>query len=73
MLTRCTGLQVLTRPLPDYAIHHVFSQHGPVERVRLQSDTRYAVVEVRVFYSVLGATCARHHQHVYHTSALCSS
>ena len=55
LLTCCHGLQVLTRPLPDYAIHHVFSQHGPVERVRLQSDTRYAVVQVHVSCSALGA------------------
>ena len=38
--------QVLTRPLPDYALQHVFAQHGVVEYVRLQRDKRYGLVQV---------------------------
>ena len=30
----CTLFTVLTRPLPDYALQHVFAQHGLVEWVR---------------------------------------
>ncbi|CAL8466686.1 g6222 [Coccomyxa elongata] len=40
----CTLFTVLTRPLPDYALQHVFAQHGLVEWVHLRSDERYGVV-----------------------------
>lgn len=36
----------LTRPLPDYAIQHVFSNYGTVEYVRLQKDSRFSVVKM---------------------------
>ncbi len=35
----------LPRPLPDYALAHVFAQYGPVDFVRLQSDARHGVVQ----------------------------
>ncbi|KAK9804003.1 hypothetical protein WJX72_011888 [[Myrmecia] bisecta] len=38
---------LLTRPLPDYALEHVFSKYGQVEFVRLQHDKRYGVVRMR--------------------------
>lgn len=35
----------LPRPLPDYALQHVFAQFGVVDFVRLQSDPRHGVVQ----------------------------
>ena len=35
----------LSRPLPDYALFHVFSKYGNVEFVRLQRDKRHAYVK----------------------------
>jgi RNA recognition motif-containing protein len=35
----------LSRPLPDYALTHVFSQVGPVEYVRVLADERVAMVK----------------------------
>jgi RNA recognition motif-containing protein len=35
----------LSRPLPDYALTHVFSQVGPVEFVRVLADERVAMVK----------------------------
>lgn len=36
----CTLFTVLTRPMPDYALQHVFAQHGPVEWVLLLARNR---------------------------------
>ena len=36
----------LTRPLPDYAIQHVFAKYGEVESVRLLRDKRFGVVKL---------------------------
>jgi hypothetical protein len=33
----CTLFTNLTRPMPSYALQHVFSAHGPVEWVRSQT------------------------------------
>lgn len=33
MPDECTLFTVLTRPMPDYALQHVFSQHGAVDWV----------------------------------------
>ena len=35
----------LSRPLPDYAVFHVFSKYGNVESVSLQRDKRHAFVK----------------------------
>ncbi len=35
----------LGRPMPDYALEHVFSAYGAVDFVRLQSDARHGVVQ----------------------------
>lgn len=35
----------LERPMPDYALEHVFSRYGAIEFVRLQSDPRHGVVQ----------------------------
>lgn len=37
----------LTRPLPDYALEHVFNQHGNVEFVKVHQDARYAFIKLR--------------------------
>lgn len=39
----CRVYACLTRPLPDYAIRHVFSKFGPIEYVQLQHDDRCVV------------------------------
>lgn len=36
---------MLTRPLPDYALQHTFSEFGHVMYVRLQRDARFGVVK----------------------------
>lgn len=41
----CLVYTMLTRPLPDYALHHTFSSYGPVVYVQLQRDPRFAVVK----------------------------
>ena len=41
----CLLYTMLTRPLPDYALHHTFSAYGPVVDVQLQRDPRLAVVK----------------------------
>ena len=41
----CLVYTMLTRPLPDYAIQHTFSQCGPVVYVRLQRDPRFGIVK----------------------------
>lgn len=35
----------LTRPMPEYSLHHLFSRFGKVEYVRLQQDSRLGVVK----------------------------
>ena len=35
----------LNRPLPDYALTHVFQQCGPVEFVRVLPDERVALIK----------------------------
>lgn len=40
----CLVYTMLTRPLPDYALHHTFSLYGTVVYVQLQHDPRLAVV-----------------------------
>lgn len=45
----------LPRPLPDYALQHVFEQFGTVEFVRLQSDQRHGVVQFAVAESAAAA------------------
>ncbi|KAK9810800.1 hypothetical protein WJX73_008634 [Symbiochloris irregularis] len=35
---------IMTRPMPSYALEHVFAAYGPVEWVRLQRDSCYGVV-----------------------------
>ena len=39
-------LKKLSRPLPDYAVFHVFSKYGNVESVSLQRDKRHAFVKL---------------------------
>ncbi|KAK9916623.1 hypothetical protein WJX75_005036 [Coccomyxa subellipsoidea] len=46
MPDECTLFTVLTRPMPDYALQHVFSQHGAVDWVHLRSDGRYGIVRL---------------------------
>lgn len=41
----CLVYTVLTRPLPDYALQHTFSEFGHVMYVRLQRDARFGVVK----------------------------
>ncbi|DBA73573.1 TPA: RNA-binding protein 45 [Trebouxia sp. C0005] len=41
----CLVYTMLTRPLPDYALQHTFSQCGPVVYVRLQRDARFGIVK----------------------------
>ncbi|KAL3140232.1 RNA-binding protein 45 [Trebouxia sp. C0009 RCD-2024] len=41
----CLVYTMLTRPLPDYALHHTFSSYGPVVYVQLQRDPRLAIVK----------------------------
>ena len=41
----CLVYTMLTRPLPDYALHHTFSAYGPVVYVQLQRDPRLAIVK----------------------------
>lgn len=41
----CLVYTLLSRPLPDYALQHTFSQFGQVVYVRLQRDTRFAIVK----------------------------
>ncbi|GMH37093.1 hypothetical protein BSKO_04966 [Bryopsis sp. KO-2023] len=35
----------LTRPMPEYTLHHLFSKFGKVEYVRLQQDRRLGIVK----------------------------
>ena len=35
----------LERPMPDYALEHVFSRYGTVDFVRLQSNACHCVVQ----------------------------
>ena len=44
-LDRSRLFSKLSRPLPDYALFHVFSKYGNVEFVRLQRDKRHAYVK----------------------------
>lgn len=46
---------MLTRPLPDYALHNVFQQFGGIDFVRLQSDPRYGVVQFAAVESAAAA------------------
>ena len=41
----CLVYTLLSRPLPDYALQHTFSQFGQVVYVRLQRDTRFGIVK----------------------------
>ena len=41
----CLVYTMLTRPLPDYALQHTFSEYGPVVYVRLQRDARFGIVK----------------------------
>lgn len=41
----CLVYTMLTRPLPDYALEHTFSQHGPVMYVRLQRNPCLGMVK----------------------------
>ena len=48
---------ILSRPLPDYALHYVFSKFGTIEYVRLLRDKRYGHVKFE------SAACARNALH----------
>lgn len=41
----CLVYTLLSRPLPDYALQHTFSQFGSVMYVRLQRDARFGIVK----------------------------
>lgn len=42
----CKLFTALTRPMPEYAIHHLFSKFGKIDYVRLQPrDSRMGVIK----------------------------
>lgn len=49
---------MLTRPLPDYALQHTFSQYGSVVYVRLQRDARFGIVKFTSAESAKAALAA---------------
>ena len=54
----CLVYTMLNRPLPDYALEHTFSQHGPIVYVRLQRDARFGMVKFAVADSARAALAA---------------
>ncbi|KAL6785046.1 hypothetical protein ACKKBG_A02220 [Auxenochlorella protothecoides x Auxenochlorella symbiontica] len=64
----------LARPLPDYALSHVFSRCGPVDAVRVLPDVRLAMVKFRDAESAARAVATLHGTEVLgEVLAVCAS